>query len=463
MPSFFAFPANMPTANPPTPPFSPQCSTSTPNHASGSRDSAPIHAPSPTNSPPTKGSQQLGSFKAHRNTLPVDAENHHHVEYEAGLIKSAKAPPSTLGPWPTSAPGGRSVLRNGRQSQSLRANRRREMQVFSPPSMLRAASALELSPASAAAATRTANPVYSRHAWGQYTSRAGLGSIRPGESFANSRIRSSVPRSNGLSPTTGAIYAVQLPLTIEGLGIQVAGGADTALGALFVAAILEDSAAAASQQIHVGDRFLAVQGQETLELSRDQLRQYIRQLAATGTQFLTFLMMHIGAEQWRNLQEEAGLSQSLDPGPIAAHDASNPGPSRRIFSVPEISEPPWPDQAEMEEYEVALEADDHMARNAVSEVRAPNRQSWRGNSRFDGDRELWLARLTLEQARADWQALHVAESQALERLVQPDLWHREFPPYGGGLSYAAEPLPRWSHYGVLRRPWHSHSSATVFY
>lgn len=116
-----------------------------------------------------------------------------------------------------------------------------------------------------------------------------------------------VARAGGLPPTAGTVYSVMLPTTAASLGLRIAGGVDTLLGALFVAFVEPDSPAAACGCITVGDRFLAVDGSQVTSLTRDGLSAVIQRRRSSGLHHLEFQMLHIGPTAWRRLQHEAGI------------------------------------------------------------------------------------------------------------------------------------------------------------
>eukprot|EP00730_Choanoeca_flexa_P001955 TRINITY_DN10855_c0_g1_i2.p1 TRINITY_DN10855_c0_g1~~TRINITY_DN10855_c0_g1_i2.p1 ORF type:complete len:1398 (+),score=298.99 TRINITY_DN10855_c0_g1_i2:193-4194(+) len=131
-------------------------------------------------------------------------------------------------------------------------------------------------------------------------------------------------RDGDQSPTFGPVYTVELSKGANRLGMHIAGGCDTRLGALFVAAVAPGSAAALSGRIEVGDRFLKVGGVDVRGMSQDNLRRLISKRTSSSTLPLTFELMRIGQAQWRQLQRVAGidLASSIPSSPLASAASS---------------------------------------------------------------------------------------------------------------------------------------------
>lgn len=130
-------------------------------------------------------------------------------------------------------------------------------------------------------------------------------------------------RAHGLSETVGPVRAVQLDVRgSTQVGITIAGGIDTNLGALFVAKVLPDSAASKCLCISTGDRIISVQSINADRMTRADVVKLIK---TSATDMLELELMHLGTAQWVRLQKEAGISQ------LRMHDdltATPPPPSR---------------------------------------------------------------------------------------------------------------------------------------
>ena len=105
--------------------------------------------------------------------------------------------------------------------------------------------------------------------------------------------------------TTGVVETIAIDKAGGSLGLKIAGGAETALGALFVAQIRPGSAAEADGRVSEGDRILSVQSVETLLMSQPDL---VRFLKAVTEDVIEFELMRIGTRQWNALQGKPAAS-----------------------------------------------------------------------------------------------------------------------------------------------------------
>eukprot|EP00045_Choanoeca_perplexa_P016271 m.218081 g.218081 ORF g.218081 m.218081 type:complete len:1276 (+) comp17213_c0_seq2:178-4005(+) len=128
-------------------------------------------------------------------------------------------------------------------------------------------------------------------------------------------------RDGDQSPTFGPVFQVQLVRGLGGLGMRIAGGCDTRLGALFVAFVEPGGAADRSGKIAVGDRFLNVANTDVRGMTQDNLRRCIAAHLAASTAPVPFELMRIGQAQWHQLQRVAGIKLAIDQ-----HDATQTAP-----------------------------------------------------------------------------------------------------------------------------------------
>lgn len=145
--------------------------------------------------------------------------------------------------------------------------------------------------------------------------------LRTQSSYTDMSI-ATVPRAHGLPPTMGEVVEAYLDRDTGGLGLRVAGGQDTTLGALFVAQVFPGGAAAACGNVEVGDRIIRVQGASTLNMTQADLRHFLSTVA-TGGGRLQLQLMRLGVYEWGRLCQAAGI-QELDlerspPKTAAAH------------------------------------------------------------------------------------------------------------------------------------------------
>ena len=104
----------------------------------------------------------------------------------------------------------------------------------------------------------------------------------------------------------------------KGLGLNITGGTDSALGALFVAKIHPGSNAEEDGRVLEGCRILAVQGAETARMTQQDLVHFLKSITAPT---VTLKIMNQSAEQWGTIQEHAAQKWLLCAVPDT-HSAS---------------------------------------------------------------------------------------------------------------------------------------------
>eukprot|EP00041_Stephanoeca_diplocostata_P033292 m.1096249 g.1096249 ORF g.1096249 m.1096249 type:complete len:1347 (+) comp24308_c0_seq1:348-4388(+) len=159
------------------------------------------------------------------------------------------------------------------------------------------------------------------------------------------RPRVQVPRADGLPPTSGATkrVCVERASATTSLGITIAGGADTALGALFVAQVVAGGATDVDGRIWAGDRLLHIDDVATDGMTQQDLIDVIKGNHNTE---VAFGIQRIGDDQWADLQRLAGIRQlrfNTDAGDATPPPSSPTGTAAPTSPFPQ---PAWQHEAD---------------------------------------------------------------------------------------------------------------------